>query len=156
MPVDRGELRRIADAAEVARRSEEAQRRRDRREEASAQRKKIAEAAEKILGSVPDALKKAAASARRTSSKGGRVVVAHIPIVEERFSSIMQSAGDLDAEDEGILRAVRRNIKGLRIPGVELKIRSETREGGYQSADGDDTVYGPCKDYYIEARTDID
>jgi len=68
----------------------------------------------------------------------------------------MDSAGHLDEEDERILRALRKKFKGLHIAGVELKLKSETRQGSFGSADGLDSADGPCKHYHIEATTLID
>ena len=68
----------------------------------------------------------------------------------------MANAGNLDEEDERILRAVRKKFKSLRIAGFELKLKSYTEDRTFGSADGLDEATGPCKYYYIEAKTQID
>ena len=156
MDVSRTELKRIADEADASRKRERERRKKEERDTASRERAEAAAAADKILASIPDALKDAAPDARRTSGKKGRVVIAKIPIVNERLHSIMDNAGCLDDEDERILKAVRRKFKSLSIPGVELALKTEKHGHTYQSADGLDTADGPCTYYYIEARTQID
>src|SRR3989344_3495295 len=156
MDVSRTELKKIADEADASRKRERERRKKEERDTASRQHTEAEGAADKILASIPDALKGAAPDARRTSGKKGRVVIAKIPIVNERLHSIMDNAGCLDDEDELVLKAVRRKFKSLHIPGVEISLRTETHHHSYGSADGLDESKGPCTYYYIEARTQID
>jgi len=157
MEVNKAELRKIADSADALRKSALQQAQKQARDTASAEWRAAEREAEKILTLIPEALKEAAPNARRVAGKKGRIVVAKIPVVNERLSSsFADHAGSLDKEDARILKAVRKKLKGLHIAGVEINLKSETKRGSFTSADGGDTARGPCKHYYIEAKTQID
>ena len=82
-------------------------------------------------------------------------MVAEVPVVEERFTSIMDSRGYLSDQDARILKAVKRQLKDLHIPGVTVKLDHETFRGGYQSADGLDTTRGPSERCFLVVRAPL-
>lgn len=150
MKIDMKELEKIANEArdqEKKRRIEEKNRKRQEREAIERQ-------AENIINQIPEKLKEAARNAK--SAEKGRIITAKIWIVREEMTSIMSTRGYLSEHSGRILRAVRKKLESLTIPGVKLKLDYEVGQYIFRSADGlDDSEPGPCKCYYIKAETTI-
>jgi len=154
MEIDKAELKKIADDARARVKDEEKNRKKDERREKKNKQEAARQKAGRIINSIPDNIKKAAGHGGIQTEKG-LLIVARIPIVNEKMTSIMASRGYLSEHEESVLRMVRRRLESVKIDGVELGIKRETRSHTFTSGDGLDDATGPCKHYYIEAKTII-
>lgn len=152
--VDARELKGIASAAETKRKAQEAMDRKRAKEEKEARKQRVEEDAEAIVNEIPVALKAAAKHPKRT--RQGLEVVARIDIVnQELYDSGFDHSGLLEPHDRLVLKAVRKKLRSINISGVELNITYGTERHELWSGDSCNCAHGPCRYYYIEAKTVI-
>jgi 16S rRNA G1207 methylase RsmC len=151
--VNAAELKEIAKKATAERAVEKTRKQMQAKETKRKEGDSVKKRADEIIASIPKALKKAAARAKRKNGK--LVITTKIFIAGERMTSIMSSRGYLDSYDARILREVRRKMKALRIKGVKISEARHTQIRQFMATDCTESSPGPCVSYYLKAQMAI-
>lgn len=130
MKIDKMELKRIANEAVAKRKDEGRKQERQEQKEREDEMTRIDQEAQELIDLIPDKLREAAKEAKVSEKE--TIITAEIMIGINGF----------------LVRAVKKKLELISIPGVELTVRSRCHHGEQPEYDFD---Y-----YYIEAKVIID